>query len=133
MFNLADRDDARVRLAAALRANAETVARFGRQVVEGAIDVFVIADTTPPTMRRSSSVSLRTRSRRGGWCTRMGSSPWRLRRAWLEVSVLDDLDGDPPPYMVARNSDQIPDFNAWHSGRELQRQFDAALAKTECA
>ena len=45
---LADRDEARCRLAAALRANGaddETVARFGRQVVEGAIDVFVIGDT----------------------------------------------------------------------------------------
>jgi hypothetical protein len=56
-----------------------------------------------------------------------------LRRAWHEVSVLDDLDGEPPGYMVARNSNQFPDFNGWYSGRELQCQLDAALAKTECA
>ena len=36
-----------------------------------------------------------------------------LRRAGHEVSVLDDLDGDPPAYMRARNNPAFPDFNGW--------------------
>jgi hypothetical protein len=52
-----------------------------------------------------------------------------LKRAPHEVSVLDDLAGDTPEYVVARNSEQHPDFNGWHSGRRLQQQFEEALAK----
>ena len=33
--------------------------------------------------------------------------------------MFDDLRGDPPGYMKARNSDLFPDWNGWHSGREL--------------
>jgi hypothetical protein len=47
-----------------------------------------------------------------------------LGRGWHEVSVLDDLDGDPPAYMTAKNSEQSPDFNGWRSGQQLQRQLD---------
>jgi hypothetical protein len=47
-----------------------------------------------------------------------------LGRGWHEVSVFDVLDGDPPAFMMARNSEQYPDFNGWRSGRELQRQLD---------
>jgi hypothetical protein len=50
-----------------------------------------------------------------------------LKRDPHEVSVLDDLRGDPPAYMRARNSAAKPDFNGWFSGRELQRQLQAAL------
>jgi hypothetical protein len=46
------------------------------------------------------------------------------------VSVLEDLSGDPPDYMTARNHDEAPpgvltpqDFNGWHSGRELQQRL----------
>jgi hypothetical protein len=32
------------------------------------------------------------------------------------VSVFEDLDGEPPAYMRARNSMAYPDFNGWYSG-----------------
>jgi len=50
-----------------------------------------------------------------------------LKRAPHEVSVFDDLDGEPPGYMQARNSAAHPDFNGWYTGRELQRRLQAAL------
>jgi hypothetical protein len=37
------------------------------------------------------------------------------------------LSGDPPAYMLARNSTANPDFSGWHSGRELQQRLQAAL------
>jgi hypothetical protein len=53
---------------------------------------------------------------------------WQLlRRAPHEVSVLDDLSGDPPTYMLRRNLPSHPDFNGWNSGRELQQRLQVAL------
>jgi hypothetical protein len=51
-----------------------------------------------------------------------------LRRGWHEVSVFDDLDGDPPAYMVARDGGT---FNGWWTGQELQRELQAALDTIE--
>ncbi|WP_143198495.1 hypothetical protein [Bradyrhizobium sp. AS23.2] len=50
-----------------------------------------------------------------------------LGRAPHEVSVLDDLSGDPPACMQRRNSPAFPDFNGWYSGRRLQEALQAAL------
>jgi len=50
-----------------------------------------------------------------------------LKRAPHEVSVFDDLSGDPPLYMQRRNTPARPDFNGWYSGRALQQALNAAL------
>ena len=50
-----------------------------------------------------------------------------LRRLAHEVSVFDDLSGDPPPYMAKRNTIADPDFNGWFSGRRLQQSLQSAL------
>jgi hypothetical protein len=50
-----------------------------------------------------------------------------LKRLGHEVSVFDDLSGDPPPYMTARNTSAWPDFNGWFSGRAIQEALEAAL------
>ena len=44
-----------------------------------------------------------------------------------EVSVFDDLSGDPPPYMAKRNTIADPDCNGWFSGRRLQQLLQSAL------
>ena len=46
-----------------------------------------------------------------------------LQRPPHMVSILDDLDGNPPAYMQQRNTPSHPDFNGWFSGRELQRRL----------
>jgi hypothetical protein len=53
-----------------------------------------------------------------------------LGRAPHEVSVLGDLEGEPPGYMAARNSPSNPDFNGWFSGRELQKRLAEAAGGT---
>jgi hypothetical protein len=53
-----------------------------------------------------------------------------LGRAPHEVSVLSDLEGEPPGYMQRRNSPSNPDFNGWFSGRELQQRLEEAAGCT---
>jgi ParB family chromosome partitioning protein len=79
-----------------------------------------------PALRNSTVLSLR---RRYPIClsTRMGRKKYKdsptasrldwglLRRLAHEVSVFDDLSGDPPPYMAKRNTIADPDFNGWFS------------------
>jgi hypothetical protein len=48
-----------------------------------------------------------------------------LKRDPHMVSVFEDLDGDPPEYMRARDSLAHPDFNGWRSGQELKRLLEA--------
>jgi hypothetical protein len=50
-----------------------------------------------------------------------------LKRAPHEVSVFEDLGGDPPGYMQARNSAAHPDFNGWFSGRDLKHRLQVSL------
>jgi hypothetical protein len=52
---------------------------------------------------------------------------WTLLKRVGDVSVFDYVRGEPPGYIKARNSAAHPDFNGWYSGRELQRQLQAAL------
>jgi hypothetical protein len=52
---------------------------------------------------------------------------WTLLKRVGDVSVFEDLKGEPPGYMKAHNSAAHPDFNGWYSGRELQRQLQAAV------
>ena len=53
---------------------------------------------------------------------------WKLLgRAPHEVSVFDDLSGDPPAYVSRRNSAAFPDFNGWYTGRQLQQELQASL------
>jgi hypothetical protein len=51
-----------------------------------------------------------------------------LKRGPHEVSIFDDLGGEPPDYMAARNSEQHPDFNGWYSGREFQKRLAGLTA-----
>lgn len=51
-----------------------------------------------------------------------------LGRAPHEVSVFDNLDGDPPAYMQGRSTPSHPDFNGWYSGRVLKQRLMEALA-----
>jgi hypothetical protein len=50
-----------------------------------------------------------------------------LRRPPHQVSIFENLDDPPPPYMQARNSAAHPDFSGWYTGRELQRRFHRLL------
>jgi hypothetical protein len=54
-----------------------------------------------------------------------------LKRAPHEVSIFEDLSGEPPTYMQRRNSEQFPDFNGWYSGRKLQQALQAAIGMSE--
>jgi hypothetical protein len=55
---------------------------------------------------------------------------WTLLHRVGQCSVFDNFDGDEPQYMARRSDAAHPDLCGWHSGKELQRRLEAALASS---